>query len=139
MRETARSMGERILAYSHDTGLHPAMRRIARKTTFASAYGDIRWEPSFSRLLQRPCSCIPAPAPGRAIWTRAALGTCHVEQVVTRATTSKAGPVLSSSGRPTLPYADSAPGLTARVNDARDRYRGSAAAWTCDLAVQTFE
>jgi hypothetical protein len=22
-----------------------------------------------------PCSCIPAPAPGRAIWTRAALGT----------------------------------------------------------------
>jgi hypothetical protein len=41
MRETAGSMGERILAYSHDTGLDPAMRRIARKTTFASAYGDI--------------------------------------------------------------------------------------------------
>jgi hypothetical protein len=41
MRETAGSMAERILAYSHDTGLDPAMRRIARKTTFASAYGDI--------------------------------------------------------------------------------------------------
>jgi len=54
MRETAGSMGERILAYSHDTGLDPAMRRIARKTTFASAYGISRREPSFSRLLRRP-------------------------------------------------------------------------------------
>ena len=101
--------------------------------------GISRREPSFSRPLRRPCSCIPAPAPGGRFGPGPRWVSCHLEQVVTRATTSKANLVLSSCGRPTLPYPDSASGLTARVDDARDRYGGSAAAWTCDLAVQTFE
>jgi hypothetical protein len=71
MRETKRSIGRRILAYSHQTGRQPAIRRIARKSAFASAYWISARELSFHSpvtLFPRFGGCMPAcPRSGSAV------------------------------------------------------------------------